>query len=260
MHPNPYNQNIALRLFSMKRIILCYHGIGEDQLNCNVSWKLFQEQIGAIFELHYHINSVQKLIANHHNSNSLAITFDDGLESSLYAIQWLLEKNIPVLWSILGNPDSTAHQNLIGRPVNLKTIASLLATYPKLEIASHSLTHRNLTKMPLKEAAHEISESRNRLQNELQVSVKYFVYPFGHFNKEISSLVEAASYEAALTTIALPARSSGNKYNLPRLCINEQLYPGKRLRQLLTPGGGTYLSLAHCYRKTLSNLNMHHTC
>jgi poly-beta-1,6-N-acetyl-D-glucosamine N-deacetylase len=238
----------------MKKVILCYHGIGEDHLDCNVSWKLFQSQISSIVKGNYYITSVEQVIDSYNCLNSVAITFDDGLESSLSAVQWLLEKNISVLWSILAIPNSPLHQDLTGRTVSLQIIARLLKTYPRLEIASHGLTHRNLTTMSFKEAASEVLESRDRLQNELQVPVRYFVYPFGHVNREIAYLVKSAGYEAAFTTVALPINSRSNQYNFSRLCINEKFYPENRLSNLMSWSGGSYLYLAYQYRKLFPKL------
>jgi len=233
----------------MKRFILCYHGIDEKNSNCNVSWSLFQDQMNSIGDLNYKIVSTEDIIQSTDISRSLSITFDDGLEISLQAIIWLLEKGFPVLWSILALPNSSLHYGLYGKLVPLQTISALVNTYPGLEIASHSLTHRHLTKISLAEARREIEESRDRLQNELQTPVRYFIYPFGHTNKALSELVKSAGYKAAFTTTALPIGFRSNCYSLPRLCVNEQLYPQERLSRLLSFGGGAYLSLAHYYRK-----------
>lgn len=233
----------------MDRIILCYHGIGKDQLYCNISWSLFERQINWIKTLNYQITSVANIIQVNDLPPSLSITFDDGLESSLKAIIWLLEQNISVLWSVLALPESSLHQELTNKILPLNQISNLLLDYPHLKIASHSLTHRNLTKISIEEARREVKESRIILENELQVPIKYFVYPFGKTNEQISQFVENAGYEAAFTTTALPVKLKYNRYNLPRLCVNEDLYPEERLCCLLGRGGGTYLSLAHYYRK-----------
>ena len=232
----------------MNRVILCYHGIGKKQLDCNVSWSLFQRQINHIKKSNYRITSVESLIQGIAPINSLAITFDDGLKSSLKAIRWLLERDIPVLWSVLAFPESSLHQKLTDRVVNLRTISKMLCDYPKLEIASHSSTHRDLTIITLKEAYREVSESHDRLQNELQIPVRYFVYPFGKTNVKISRFLKTVGYKAAFTTTALPLKLNSDCYMLPRLCINEKLYPEERLSHLLGLGGGTYLHLANCYR------------
>ncbi len=240
----------------MNRIILAYHGIGEQQLECNVSWSLFERQINWIKTLNYQTTSVSNIIERNDSPLDLAITFDDGLESSLKAIIWLLERNIPVLWSVLALSESPLHQELTDKIVPLSTISSLLADYPHLEIASHTLTHRDLTKIPLEDVYREVEESRDRLQNELQVSIKYFVYPFGKTKHEVSQVVKKAGYEAAFTTTALPINLKRDRYNFPRLCVNEQLYPEERLRRLLGRGGGTYLLFAHHYRKLFPKKNV----
>lgn len=73
-----------------------------------------------------------------------------------------------------------------------------------IEFGGHTVTHPFLSKMTREGAAWELAESKRRIENELQASVKHFAYPngreddFAPWNKE---LLRAAGYCAAVTTI-----------------------------------------------------------
>lgn len=58
-----------------------------------------------------------------------------------------------------------------------------------IEIASHSLTHPNLVNNPV-DLTLEIIESKRILENNLNVPVKTFVYPYGKFNHSIRAFVQ----------------------------------------------------------------------
>jgi peptidoglycan/xylan/chitin deacetylase (PgdA/CDA1 family) len=69
---------------------------------------------------------------------------------------------------------------------------------------AHTVTHPFLSKMTRDDVAWEVSESKRRIEQELQSPVQYFAYPngrqedFAPFNKEV---IRSAGYSAAVTTI-----------------------------------------------------------
>ena len=73
-----------------------------------------------------------------------------------------------------------------------------------IEFGGHTVTHPFLSKMSPEGAAWELSESKRRIESELQVPVEHFAYPNGReediapWNKEV---LRAAGYRAAVTTI-----------------------------------------------------------
>jgi len=67
------------------------------------------------------------------------------------------------------------------------------------EIGAHTITHPDLTKISLKEAAREIRESKEYLENLLGKKVPMFCYPKGLYNEEIKKLTKRAGYLGART-------------------------------------------------------------
>jgi peptidoglycan/xylan/chitin deacetylase (PgdA/CDA1 family) len=69
---------------------------------------------------------------------------------------------------------------------------------------AHTVTHPFLSKLGPDRAAWELSESKRRIETELQSSVEHFAYPngreedFAPWNKDV---LRAAGYRAAVTTI-----------------------------------------------------------
>src|SRR5262249_40634843 len=73
-----------------------------------------------------------------------------------------------------------------------------------ISFGGHTVTHPFLSKMSPEAMAWEVSESKRRIENELQFPVQHFAYPngreedFAPWNKDV---LRAAGYRAAVTTI-----------------------------------------------------------
>jgi peptidoglycan/xylan/chitin deacetylase (PgdA/CDA1 family)/CelD/BcsL family acetyltransferase involved in cellulose biosynthesis len=73
----------------------------------------------------------------------------------------------------------------------------------RIDFGGHTVTHPFLSKLTPSEAAWEISESKRRIEEELQQLVHYFAYPNGReddFAAWSGDLLRAAGYQAAMTT------------------------------------------------------------
>jgi peptidoglycan/xylan/chitin deacetylase (PgdA/CDA1 family) len=68
------------------------------------------------------------------------------------------------------------------------------------EIGSHSLTHRNLTRLDEAAAREQIIASKQRLEDTFGVPVRHFCYPHGKWNERLRDLVAQAGYATACTT------------------------------------------------------------
>jgi peptidoglycan/xylan/chitin deacetylase (PgdA/CDA1 family) len=69
-----------------------------------------------------------------------------------------------------------------------------------MRFGSHSLTHAWLTRLRLADARREIAESKTELESHLGVPANVFAYPYGAASPQVTSLVQAAGYMAALGT------------------------------------------------------------
>ena len=69
-----------------------------------------------------------------------------------------------------------------------------------MEIGSHTMGHKNLTRMSPEQAKREIFESKHMLEQKLQVEITSFCYPGGYFEEKHVRWVQEAGYRSACTT------------------------------------------------------------
>ncbi len=86
---------------------------------------------------------------------------------------------------------------------------------------SHTLTHPILSQLSLAEAAHEIEQSKRRIETALGRPVTTFAYPSGRpqdYSSDIVNLVRDAGYAAAVTNATFRVNEIGEDlYRLNRL-------------------------------------------
>jgi len=138
--------------------------------------------------------------------NPILLTFDDNyLGQYKYAFPLLKKYNYPAVWSV--------HTRYVG-----VIDAKPKATWDQIRemqgsglvtIASHTLNHLNLQKLDeLKEYSkidRELIESKQAIEKELGVKVRYFTYPEGAYSDRVKEKVKQAGYEAALAMSLDPA-------------------------------------------------------
>lgn len=175
--------------------------------------KIFEQQIEQLQKHRYKSITVSELIeeasSNYDNNlrmnSHVILTFDDGCSQAAQeslpvlkkqgfnAIQYIVADRIGSLntWDIaLGE-----------RNIRLMTKSEIFEWLKAgHEIGSHTLSHVNLTAVPLRQAREEILSSKKKLEDTFGISVKHFCYPYGAYNQTIIDLVLEADYESAVTT------------------------------------------------------------
>lgn len=128
------------------------------------------------------------------NGDWLCLTFDDGLSSDAdVAVPALIERGLRGTFFV-------TVEN-IGRPgyCGWKDLAGMIRL--GMEIGSHGLTHRPLTRMDRVRAADEIQESKVRLEEGLGVSVSSFAPVGGHYRAWMVNTASRAGYTVFATMI-----------------------------------------------------------
>jgi peptidoglycan/xylan/chitin deacetylase (PgdA/CDA1 family) len=69
----------------------------------------------------------------------------------------------------------------------------------EFEIGGHTLSHVNLTKTPDREAAREINEGKDALEQVIGSSIRSFCYPYGAYDKRHPSMARSAGFSYART-------------------------------------------------------------
>jgi len=153
---------------------------------------------------------------------ALLVTFDDCyLDLLSVAVPLLAERGIPaVAYAVAG---LTGAANEWDRPLGARELRLLDAgglqalAAAGIEVGSHGMNHRQLTKLPPAEAVAEIRDSAAALEALGLPRPRTFSYPHGECNPEIETAVRESGYRAAFTVTAGVVERGVNRYALPRI-------------------------------------------
>ena len=88
-------------------------------------------------------------------------------------------------------------------------------------VGSHTMTHPNMAYLKQDEAVHEFTESKRRLELNLEASIPHFSYPCPalspHWSARTAEQSRAAGYETAVTTDSGITRTGDNPFSLKRI-------------------------------------------
>jgi poly-beta-1,6-N-acetyl-D-glucosamine N-deacetylase len=142
----------------------------------------------------------------------ILLTFDDGYEGHFTHVYPLLKKyGYPAVFSI--------YTNKVGKRMGRSSLTweqvKQMAADPLVTIASHSVSHPpNLTKVPEAQLVKEVQESKQILEQQLGIPIRYFTYPEGHYDAKVANLVGSSGYLAALTMNDADERLAGQSESL----------------------------------------------
>lgn len=128
------------------------------------------------------------------------ITFDDG-DSSVYlkAFPIMKANNQPgVAFLITGRVPGASGKNGFA-DLNLTQAKNLYSN--GWDISSHTVNHKDLTKLTASDINKELNTSKNWLEKSgFTTSSRFFAYPFGGYNSKVIASVKNNGYLAARTT------------------------------------------------------------
>ncbi|MEO0113759.1 MAG: polysaccharide deacetylase family protein, partial [candidate division WOR-3 bacterium] len=125
------------------------------------------------------------------NEKYVSINFDDGFYSVYKNAYPLLKKyNFPFTLGLIAGylKDRKIKNENDYRYLTISEIKEMLENLD-IEIASHSLTHRYLTKLSDNEIEREIKESKERLEGIFGREIVTFIYPYGKYDKRVINLL-----------------------------------------------------------------------
>jgi|LakMenEpi03Aug12_release.lakeMendotaPanAssembly.Ray.scaffolds.fasta_scaffold00704_51 biofilm PGA synthesis lipoprotein PgaB len=126
------------------------------------------------------------------------LSFDDGYAGHYTHVYPLLKKyRVPAVFFVFpGKLDG----KVVGRSTLSWEQLKTMAADPLITIASHSVTHpTDLRTLDDQALAYEVTESKQRLEEELGIPIRYFSYPTGYYDQRVSQAVAKAGYLAAFT-------------------------------------------------------------
>jgi peptidoglycan/xylan/chitin deacetylase (PgdA/CDA1 family) len=125
-----------------------------------------------------------------------------------------------------------------------------LAKEPLATIGAHTLNHYNLLKLPATDAAREIVESGQRIEQEIGQRIGHFAYPYGNKNaagpREFQ-IAQQAGYDSAVVTRMglITAEHANHLQALPRVMVSGRYQKIRYIEALMS---GVPARLANGFR------------
>lgn len=190
---------------------LVYHKIGPRppgviRKGLYVSPALFARQLAELRAAGFTSTSMDGTCATEANREKrVALTFDDGFQNVLdHALAPLAQNQFHgIQFLVAGMLGGWNEWDLPGGEVREKLMDAtqvrewLAAGH---QIGAHTMTHRDLTKIPAAAAREEIFAGRKSLEDTFGTPVVHFCYPYGASNKAVRDLVAEAGFRTACTT------------------------------------------------------------
>jgi peptidoglycan/xylan/chitin deacetylase (PgdA/CDA1 family) len=161
-----------------------------------VAQRTFAAQMHALRRAGYHAITLSTALRAWRRGGGLprrpvVISFDDGYRSDFTHAGPVLRR--------LGWPGvlNLALANLRPGDITAPEVRRLIAW--GWEIASHTLTHPDLTTLAPAALRHELVGSREEIERRFGQPVRAFCYPYGHYDAQVVAAVRAAGYRAATT-------------------------------------------------------------
>lgn len=227
-------------------LILCYHSVNLSDWRFSTPPNYFRDQVKYLMR-HFQVVPLSTLLAAPKKSGMVSITFDDAYEDVLNNAFPILErKGLKATIFALGEPDR-ANRKELSNSLKLLSPRQLTSLRDRgWEIGFHTATHADLSSLSLSELEAEIGEAKATFEKELGSEVRYFAYPRGMYNTQITNLVEKAGFKAAFT-VNSGNIDSNDCFRITRVPLEGTISLGE-LRGLLTSTG---MSLHHLLLKLL---------
>lgn len=205
--------------------ILMYHRI-EDTTDTSTNAKYytspekFRQQMRALYLEGYTPVTLQQVWDYWHDKGTLpakpiVLSFDDGTSGQVENTLPVLEKyGWPGVISVVVPNVSGAGGSLSISPDQISRLLDA-----GWELDSHSMTHPDMTTLSADRLAHELGESRRRLQEQFGVPCNFFCYPGGANDATVRAAAEAAGYLGA-TTVVRGCADPEMPYELDRIEVD----------------------------------------
>jgi len=147
----------------------------------------------------------------HYSTQSAVLTFDDGYED-FYTVAFPLLKKYHVRATVYVIYDYIGRSGFLSEKQIIELIDSGL-----VEIGSHTLDHVYLKQAPDIYAEKQISESKQKFEEQFRIKIKTFAYPYGAFNNMNIESVKKAGYTAAVSVINGSLQDKENLFYMSRI-------------------------------------------
>jgi peptidoglycan/xylan/chitin deacetylase (PgdA/CDA1 family) len=215
-------------------VVLLYHRIGPMKLSSHVAGQYVSPSvlgwgIDGLRRKSWQCVSLAECIEIGRGGRSgptdhFAVTFDDGY-LSIYerACPMLRERNMTATVYVV--VDSLGGINEWDRRAGDQEEKMMSAAQAReladngFEIGSHTLTHPHLPRLDDEQLAHEIADSKHKLEDLIGREVTSFSYPYGDFDSRVLNAAIAAGYENAASTRLGAVIEGTSLFEFPRVNV-----------------------------------------
>lgn len=196
----------------------------------------FNSQLTILEQRGYHTVTMQQIAAALQGGAGLpakpvAITFDDGFANQMEAFQLLQKHHMVATYYIIsagqrsrwcigagrryGDPlqpaggcgDAYLSWDQIGELDRSGTVI----------IGGHTVDHENLAGESAADQQFEVAQNKQDIESRLGHPIRDFAYPYGAFSATTISIVKAAGYTTAVTTLPGVSQAAGGLFTLHRV-------------------------------------------
>lgn len=211
--------------------MLMYHGTpsgkGQPCSSFSVSARAFADQLGLLRRYGWHTARVCDLASgNPLPPRTVILTFDDGYADNYQGAFLELQRHrMQATWFIVTERIGRDAHWLEGPAVEralLNRDQLLEMAAAGIEIASHTCSHADLSRLYGPALEREIRQSREILSELLGRPVETFAYPYGRFHEAAEAEVRQCGYRLACSTRAGWAYPEREPYRLRRVAVYYQ--------------------------------------
>jgi peptidoglycan/xylan/chitin deacetylase (PgdA/CDA1 family) len=204
--------------------VLTYHHIRKAKTGDynSVSPEIFDQQMNWLKENNYQVISYGQFYqiltsTAKEPQKSVVITFDDGYKDQYQNGLPILKKyGYPAIFFV--NYNSINWWGYMSWDMLKDLIKN------KMEIGSHSLNHKNLTKLSLKNIIYELRQGKLKLEYRLTSPIYHLAYPNGFYSSQIIEQAANAGFWSALTDHGGATHNRADSpYAISRLHVNNNL-------------------------------------
>jgi peptidoglycan/xylan/chitin deacetylase (PgdA/CDA1 family) len=238
--------------------ILTYHSLDDSRSVISTSPSTFKKQMEFMWENGYQTLSLTTVVELMHlkepfPEKKFAVTFDDGYQNN-YIEAFPIMQEFGFKGTIFFMAGGDVNRNGSGqlssfenRPLLSWSEINEMHKYG-FEFGAHTLTHPDLTQIPLTQAEHEIVQSKEAIQDHLGVKVKTFAYPYGKYNGNVIKIVRN-HFEGACSTKLGKIEINNDPHALKRIDMY-YLQRDKFFRILTSNTMDWYLRMRHILRES----------
>jgi peptidoglycan/xylan/chitin deacetylase (PgdA/CDA1 family) len=157
---------------------------------------------------------------------TIIITIDDGFED-IYTNAFPLLNYYKIKTTIFIITNTLDRKGVLSVPMIKEMINSRL-----ISIGSHTINHKNLTKLDTERLKYELKESKNYLEKIFHVSVNSLAYPFGSYDKRVIKETIVSGYKNAVTTKYGKLHYQNKLYLFPRIRHGDKLELSDFIRRI----------------------------